>query len=148
MTELKGSYTLTSVKSGKLLDVAGASKDDGANVYQWDANGTDAQIWDVSPVDAAAGLYTLRARCSGKALDVADSATADGADVVQWTADPARASQQWLLTPLGDGVYTLKNHNSGKLLDVYDNGTAAGTNVIQWFANNGDNQKWRLAPVK
>ncbi|WP_424889068.1 RICIN domain-containing protein [Streptomyces sp. XH2] len=57
MAGLKGAYTVINAHSGKVLDVAGASKDEGANVHQWDANGTDAQIWDVTEIGEGSECY-------------------------------------------------------------------------------------------
>ncbi|WP_338933258.1 RICIN domain-containing protein [Streptomyces netropsis] len=40
-----GVYTVTNLASGKVLDVVGGSQANGANVQQWEDNGTDAQKW-------------------------------------------------------------------------------------------------------
>lgn len=62
-------FELTPVVNPKLrLDVAGGSKDSGARIQVYDANGTAAQKWAV--VDDGAGAWTLLNVGSLKALDV------------------------------------------------------------------------------
>lgn len=68
--------------SGKVLDVAGASQDDGANVQQWTWNGTGAQRWRVENIDGR--RVRLVSQNSGKCLDVSNRATNAGANIAQY----------------------------------------------------------------
>ena len=53
------------------LDVSYGSAADGANVWAYEANGSDAQLWEVTnDVD---GYITLRNVGSGKVLDVSSA---------------------------------------------------------------------------
>ncbi|MEU8184232.1 alpha-galactosidase [Micromonospora sp. NPDC049047] len=92
-----GYATVTSISSGKCLDVyggAGATAD-GVRVIQWACNGGTNQQWRVE--DLGTGYVRLVARHSGKCLDVLNAATADGAQTVQWTCGTG-TSQQWRRT--------------------------------------------------
>lgn len=44
-----GFYTIKCAQTGKFLDCAGSNKDNGANVWTYDFNGTNAQLWLISP---------------------------------------------------------------------------------------------------
>ncbi|MEV4824999.1 alpha-galactosidase [Micromonospora sp. NPDC049274] len=97
-TDAGGGYsTVTSVSSGKCLDVYGGAgaTGDGVRVIQWACNGGTNQQWRVE--DLGTGYVRLVARHSGKCLDVQNAATADGAQAVQWTCGTG-ASQQWRRT--------------------------------------------------
>ncbi|MEU8282863.1 alpha-galactosidase [Micromonospora sp. NPDC048905] len=92
-----GYSTVTSVSSGKCLDVYGGASAtaDGVRVIQWACNGGTNQQWRVE--DLGTGYVRLVARHSGKCLDVLNAATADGAQTVQWTCGTG-TSQQWRRT--------------------------------------------------
>ena len=64
-----GYVTLTSVNSGKVLDVNGGVSANGTNVQQYDSNGTYAQKWIA--VKNSDGSYTFQsALAENKVLDV------------------------------------------------------------------------------
>jgi alpha-amylase len=77
-----GYYKITSVASGRSLDVSGVSTADGANIHLWDYVGGNNQQWKIE--DAGGGYVKITARHSGKSLDVAGVSTADGANIHQW----------------------------------------------------------------
>jgi alpha-amylase len=77
-----GYYKLTAAHSGKVLDVAGKSTADGANIYQWGYGGGSNQQWKIEPLGN--GYYRIVARHSGKCVDVSGVSTADGANIHQW----------------------------------------------------------------
>lgn len=134
-------YMITNKNSGKLLEVAGASTADGANVQQWTNNGNNCQRWRLE--DAGGGYYRIVNVNSGKLLEVANASTADGANVQQWPNN-GNYCQQWKLNSLGNGFYTISNRNSGKLLEVANAGTADGANVRQWPSNGHACQTWKF----
>jgi hypothetical protein len=76
--------------SGKCLDVSGASKENGANVQQWDCVNAPQQHWTLNFVGS--NLFELLNENSGKCLDVDNAWTGDGVNVKQW--DCAGVPQQ------------------------------------------------------
>jgi len=132
-----GTYRLTNVNSGKVLEVAGGSGStaNGDNVQQWSWNGGTWQQWDVQ--ENGDGTYRLLNVNSGKALDVANVSTQAGANVHQWDY-VGGANQHWRIESNGDGTYQLLADHSGLALDVSGGGTADGTNVQQWTPNGLD----------
>lgn len=140
----EGRVSLTSVHSGKVLEVDAASTDDGANVIQWDDNGDDNQQWDLE--DLGNGYYSIRAAHSGKSLDVYELSEDDGGDIRQWEYLGGE-NQQWEIAEQGDGQYAIISRLSGKALDVYELSTENGGNIVQWEFNGGDQQLWELEYV-
>jgi hypothetical protein len=68
--------------SGKVLDVAGISMANGAQIQQWDYLGGDNQKWRLESVGD--GYYRIVAKHSGKVLDVVGVSTANGVRIQQW----------------------------------------------------------------
>ncbi len=130
--------------SGKVLDVAGPSTADGANVHQWDWYELPNQEWRFEA--AGDGAYRLIARHSGKACDVAGASWANGANVQQWSTNGTPA-QEWWLQPVGDGYCKIVSRETGRVLDVANLSLTNGANVQQWDYVGGLNQQWQIEQV-
>ncbi len=137
-------YKIVSVHSGKVLDVAGLSTENGANIYQWEYVGGDNQMWKF--VHAGDGYYTIACKRSGKYLDVSGASTADGANIIQWPSHGGN-NQKWKLEHTNNGYYKITSKHSGKVLDVEGASTINGGNIQQWGYGAGNNQKWQLVRV-
>lgn len=142
---VQGIYTIqASVGNNKVLDIAGGSTANGANVQLYSGNGTDAQQFAIYA--AGTGSYSIRNVASGKVLDVKDGSTAQRANVQQWESNGTKA-QQWNFIAAGDGSYFIQSCASGLYLDI-DNGSAAnGANIQMYTLNRSNAQKFRLIPV-
>ncbi|MGN1041760.1 MAG: RICIN domain-containing protein, partial [Acutalibacteraceae bacterium] len=68
--------------SGKYLDVEGAKKDCGTNVWQYDSNGSNAQKWLIK--EAGNGYYHIISKCGGLCLDVSGAKTKNGTNIHIW----------------------------------------------------------------
>lgn len=137
-------YVVVNRNSGKALDVAGASSEDGAALTQWGRyDGTNQQF---QFVDSGDGYYRLKARHSGKVLDVSSWSTADNAAIHQWS-DHGGVNQQFRLADSPDGYVRLINRNSGKAVEVPGFSSADGTGVVQYSDLGGVNQQWKLVRV-
>jgi hypothetical protein len=128
------SYRFVSVHSGKVLDVADWSTQNGGNVQQWTYGGGANQQWIYT---ATRFGWEIRNVHSNKCLDVDGPSNADGANVHQWDCHNG-TSQRW--QPGTDG--RLVNAASGKCLDVAEWSTQNGGNVQQWTCTGGANQRW------
>lgn len=134
-------FVLEAKHSGKALDVSSGSTADGANVQQWEKNGTAAQQWRFESVGA--GYYVIRSRVSGKVLDVQNWSRNEGANVQQWSYGGGQ-NQQWSLDDAGAGYVYVRARHSGMYLDVAWASKASGANVAQVRFYGSDAQKWRL----
>ncbi|MFF5449202.1 RICIN domain-containing protein [Streptomyces sp. NPDC012888] len=88
-----GMHHVEHVRSGKRLDVAGASTESGARVQLWKANGFGAQEWLVEEHLDQPGVVSLIACISGLPLDVDEQGRAR-----QWEETDS-PSQGWRLEP-------------------------------------------------
>ena len=86
-----GWYSLTACCSAYPLDVLNCSNADGANVQQWQWNGSNAQKWRFEMGES--GIKIISA-CGNKVLDVSGAATANGSNVQLWSYNGSNA-QSW-----------------------------------------------------
>ncbi|MGY1496853.1 alpha-L-fucosidase [Streptomyces sp. QTS52] len=138
-----GTFKLVNRKSGKVMDVSGASSADGAAIIQWPSTGGTNQQWKLLP--NSDGSYRLSNVRSGKVLDSPGS-SAQGAQLDQW-ADTGTGNQWWNLVPATSGYYRLVNVGNGWCADVKDASTADGAQVLQWPTTSGSNQEWQLVAL-
>ncbi len=145
---LDGTYYIKNKFSGKYLDVANGSSEDGANIQQFTFNGYDSQKFKL--VSDGNGYYTMYTGASGytKAVDISAESTADGANVNQWSS-LGTDCQKFEIVEVSDGVYAIKTKHTGSAsgLDVYGWSTDDGGNVCQWNYWGGDCQLWYLEPA-
>lgn len=122
--------------SRMVLDVAGGSASNGANVQIYQSNTTAAQRWRVSHDDD--GYLTITNVKSGKVLDVSAGSTCLGTNVQQYAAcGDANYAQKWIAVPNGDGsVRLLSAVWQQRTLDVAGGSLNSQTNV-QLYASNG-----------
>lgn len=141
-----GEYFIKSALADHLvLDVPGASRDDGANVQLWDANRSDAQKWRVS-YDSQ-GLATITNVASGKVLDAQWGSSRPGTNVDQWSSNGTRA-QKWRITSDDQGrVKIVSALDPAIVLDVAAANASAGANVGLWNANGSDAQAFSFIPT-
>jgi hypothetical protein len=141
---LPGYHRLVNRRSGKVLDVFGASTADGAKAIQWTWTGGANQQWRLEPgVDMS---YKLVSRHSGKVLEVPGGSTTPGVQLDQWS-DTNSAHQRWRLVDTGDGYYRLVNVRTGLVADVSGGSLNDGAQVVQWAATGGTNQQWQLVAL-
>lgn len=141
-----GEYFIKSALADHLvLDVPGASRDNGANVQLWDANRSDAQKWRVS-YDSQ-GLATITNVASGKVLDAQWGSSRPGTNVDQWSSNGTRA-QKWRITSDDQGrVKIVSALDPAIVLDVAAANASAGANVGLWNANGSDAQAFSFIPT-
>lgn len=142
-----GEYFIKSALADHLvLDVPGASRDDGANVQLWDANRSDAQKWRVS-YDSQ-GLATITNVASGKVLDAQWASSRPGTNVDQWSSNGTRA-QKWRITSGNQGRMKIVSAlDPAIVLDVAAANASAGANVGLWNANGSDAQEFSFIPTQ
>ena len=119
-------YLHSSLKRSKVLEVAGASKRNRANVQLSSQKKTRAQRWKIS-FDSK-GYATIRNVNSGKVLEVAGGSKRNGADVRQ-NASKGTWAQKWILVKAGSS-YTIRSALWPNLaLDLSGSGVKNGTNL-------------------
>lgn len=100
-------FNITSVQSGKHIDITNASLDNGGNAILWekgtwwDGRQSPNQVWYLEY--AGDGWFYLRNQYSSFCLEVANNSTSSGANIQQWEKDGG-TNQQWRLIPVGAPV--------------------------------------------
>ena len=138
-----GTYTVsTALKDGMVLDVAGGSKSDRANVQLGGSNGGANQKWRVS--HDSKGYVTLANVNSGKVLDVAGGSARNGANALQYSSNGGR-NQKWVAVRSGSSYRLVSALSRSLVLDVAGWSTKNGANVDVWASNGDANQQWKFA---
>jgi len=135
-------YEIEAEHSGKIMEVAAASEDEGANVRQWDDWDRDNQTWKIE--EAEQGGHRVTVQHTGKVLTANNEGTEQYTTLVQedWRDSP---HQRWLIREV-DGEYKFKNIGSGLVADVEATSTEAGGDIHLYGWHGGDNQRWELNP--
>ncbi|MCI1665504.1 MAG: RICIN domain-containing protein [Atopobiaceae bacterium] len=129
-------FVVENVSTGKVLDVAGGSTDNGATVQLYASNNTTAQKFRL--VSQGSGVYYLVSARSGKYLDV-DTTTNE--KIQQW-AGPSGDSMRWTVTfDLANVAFTLKSGSTGRYLGSVSGQLALDTKTT------GDDDLFRLKPT-
>ena len=132
------------MKDGLVLDVAGWSKKDGANVDVWTSHGGANQKWKVS--HDSKGYVTLSNANSGKVLNVAGGSAKNGANAQQYSSNGGRG-QKWVAVRSGSAYKLVSAMSSSLRLDVAGASSKNGANVDVWTSNGGRNQQWVFKSV-
>ena len=127
----------TSSKASAVLDVAGGSTSDGANVQVYGSNRSLAQKWRIAKVADRDNTYTIESLLSGKVLAADESGNVcvhglSNSDSQYWTAE------------IGNGKVVLLNVANGKVLDISGGSTNNGANVQTYKANGTAAQSFKL----
>lgn len=142
----EGTYLVRSFLSNdKVLDVAGGSVENGANVQLYTSNMTAAQRFSVT-VDEA-GYYTFTNVASGKVLDVLGGLAESGTNVQQYESNGSDA-QKWQLAEQADGSFVIQSKlDPALVLDVAGGDASDGANVQLYAANGTSAQSFALIAV-
>ncbi|HEV7775769.1 MAG TPA: RICIN domain-containing protein [Luteibacter sp.] len=138
-------YYLVARHSGKVLEIADASKASGAQLQQADASDQHHQQFKFDV--AGWRLFTIRARHSGLVIDIHNASEADRANAIQFEWQ-SHSNQRFRLVDAGDGYYFIEAEHSGKCLDVYGAVKTPGAAVVQHVNFlTGDSHNQQFKPV-
>ena len=152
-SDADGWSTITSVATGKVLDVADGGRTPGTNVWQCTPFGNNAQKWRIAL--SADGSATLFSKLSGLALDIADGLAIAGSNIQTYTPNGTFAQRFALMRVadpapealLGAGVYEIcAAGDASYALDVADASLVSGADVRLWHGNHSQAQKWYIEP--
>jgi hypothetical protein len=136
-------YKITNQATGKVLEVAGPSTENGGHLQVFPAHNHDTQKWRFGYVEQ--GYWTITNAYNQKVIDVSGAGRDNGASILQWDyLGNASHNQQWAMEVIAPDTFVFVNRNSGRVLDVFAATTLTGAQVYQWDWLNGDNQKWKL----
>lgn len=131
-------WKIVNKAGNRVLEVAGGSTENGANLQT--AKDTDElyQKWDIN--SSRDGYINLVNAATGKAADDYDWSLEDGGNIAQW--DNYRSlNQVWYIEPADDGYFYIRNGHSNLLMEDIK---TKSKNVQQGAFNNSDRQQWRF----
>ncbi|WP_218042075.1 RICIN domain-containing protein [Streptomyces abyssomicinicus] len=139
-------YQLVVTKSGKCIDVPGASRANQTKLQQWGC--TDNSPWQQFTLKSAgSGVHTLVGVDSGLCVDVPSRSTVSGVQVQQYECGAGKTNQQWRLVASGTNTWQIVNVNSGLCLSDELASTTNGTPIIQETCTANTNKQWAFKPV-
>jgi len=137
-----GRYSITSRHSGLALSVENNSKENGANIIQWQYTGNQSQQFDVKSLGN--DFYSIRAAHSGKSIDVYNFSSEPGGEIRQWEYWGSD-NQQWQIKHVGNNYYTITSRYSWLTLDIWNWSSSNGGDIRQWTTTNANNQQWKFS---
>ncbi len=140
------SARISSVRSGKCLDIKNKSTANLAAVIQQNCGSSLSQQFTLRP-RGTPGEYEIFNQLSKKCLDVNNASTADGATLIQYACSGGGNQRFKVAAGNAAGDLVLKAVHSGKCLDVKNASTLAGAVIHQWTCNGQNNQFWKTALV-
>lgn len=147
---ISGRYIVVNQNSSKVMEVPGASTNNGVVLAQANYSGASNQLWDIYPVPDNFGgdvsYYTMVAAHSGKLADQSNFSYNDGSLIIQWNGG-TNVVEQWYFEYVSNGYFKIRNRWSNKVVGVSGASTSAGAQILQWSDNGTTDHLWRLIPV-
>ena len=144
-----GAFVVSSAVDGsQVLDVPGASKDEGTAVQLFARNDSDAQTFEFEKTDD--GFYIIKNTRSDLYLTLYTTwAELRNATAVTQQGYYGGLSQKWCIKSAGNGQYVISSAmDCSMVLDV-SGGVAQNGSAVQAYTDNGTAaQRWSFEPAK
>ena len=139
----EGYYTITSkLDLNKAIDVDGAKKANGTNVWLYSSNNTVAQIWYLHKLED--GYYYITSSLNPETALTAASGDIKNEINVMLSKYTGTDTQKWGLKYTSDGYVSIVNKANGLNLDVQGANTANKTNIQLYESNNSNSQAFKI----
>lgn len=109
---LDTSCMITSVYSGKTLDVYYCLKDKGNKIIQYQPHKHTNQRWNLIRIG---NVFAIKSLFSGLFLDIKDEKKTAGTKIIQWSNNH-KSTQIWRLEEEGDGTYIISSVADSSLI--------------------------------
>ena len=143
-TIVASTYSLTNAGSGLVMDIAGVSMANRADVHQWTYVSGANQQFIITP--AGGNFYKLKAVHSNKNVDVEGLGQAPGTNVIQYQENNTDA-QLFSFEYLGNEKYAIKAKANGLYLGIENNSTTNGASVKTYPNDGSDFFKWTFTDL-
>ncbi|WP_178984658.1 RICIN domain-containing protein [Winogradskyella helgolandensis] len=141
-------YTITNVGSGLVMDIAGLSQANGANVQQWTFIAGGNQLNQQFMVEPNGnGYYTIKAVHSDKNLDVQGAGQASGTNVIQYQGNGTDA-QLYSFEFLGNNQYAIKSKTNNLYLGIENSSLNNGGSIKTYVDDGSDFFKWTFTALE
>ena len=149
--ETDGYYTITNVNSGKLLTVQDSGTSNGTNVWQYEANGTNSQKWQI--IKNSNGSYSIISKIKDLYLDVQNGNISNGANIQVYESNGTSAQQFKIIEiikpekTIEEGTYRIamfSNTNIGVDIDAGSKDNGANVLLWDWYEENNNQKKFNF----
>lgn len=137
-------YRIINVGSGLVMDIAGVSQDNYADVHQWAYVAGDNQQFIVEP--DGNNYYTLKAVHSNKNIDVEGQGQAPGTNVIQYQENGTDA-QLFSFEYLGNDQFAIKSKANELYLGIENNSVNNGGSIKTYVNDGSDFFKWTFTEI-
>eukprot|EP00475_Leptophrys_vorax_P005281 TRINITY_DN13207_c0_g1_i1.p1 TRINITY_DN13207_c0_g1~~TRINITY_DN13207_c0_g1_i1.p1 ORF type:complete len:794 (-),score=195.92 TRINITY_DN13207_c0_g1_i1:34-2415(-) len=134
-------FRFKAAHSAKVLDVQSSSVDAGAQIWQFDDHGSDADNQKFLLKANNDGSYSIWVMGSGKVWDIEGGSTSNGGKLIQWDHHGGN-NQKFVIKDNGDGTLSFQNVGSGLWIDVSGASHDNCATVHQWDYHGGANQRF------
>lgn len=132
---------IVSLRNGKLFDVSGFNRDNGAQLHCWEATGAVNQRFRLVP--RGVGVYEIQS-FNGRYLDIEGGKHENGAKLHTWQSCDG-PNQRFTIDHIDGRPTSIRAVHSGKAVDVRSGGMENGTRLQQWDHDPmNPNQKFRI----
>ncbi|KAF8686932.1 Ricin-type beta-trefoil, partial [Rhizoctonia solani] len=132
-------YVIKNVKTGTVMDLAGAREGAGVQIFGYSFNGGGNQKWDIKPGTGPLDI-TIRSVLTNA---YAAYPTAQQDENLQTSLEP----QEFVITAADKGYYISPVKRSDQVIDLAGADAADGTRICLWVKENSDHQKWYFEQV-
>ncbi len=143
-----GYYTIENKGSGKVLEIAYPSVNYGANVQQYEANGTVTQKWAL--IKNSDGSYSFISRFNGLCMDLTNGSSEDFTNVQVYGPNGSEAQKFFFVNEksadIANGAYSFGSALNGgeSVMDVEYASTKPGGNIWLFEKNGTSAQTYRI----
>jgi hypothetical protein len=137
-------FTLVNEKSGLVLAPAKATAERASFLIQSSEGGEPYQQWSFVPAGTP-GVYLIKNRLSGLYVNICGSHEVGGPTAL-WSFDAAEHNH-WSITPEGKHL-RIRDANGNGYMAPDAGSTDTGKSIVKAAKQDGDEQLWRLVPVK
>ena len=137
-------YTFQNVNSGLLMEVAGGSMTNNANVQQWGDGGYNSQKWFLKAFGSGNYYYVRSQQNPTYVLKAEGSVNGSNIDIMSYSTSDS--SMLFKFCKNLDGTYIIKTRASKEncVVEVKDASKSSGANVQQWEKNGHPCQNWKI----
>ena len=134
-------YQLKNENSGKLMGVDHESTQSGAQIQQYEDNGTRDHLWEF--LTQPGGWFKIRNVNSGLLLGVEGGKTSNSA-LLQQFGDTGTQDHLWRVVDKGGGKFLIVNKSSGKVAGVDGESVENEADVVQFEDNGTKDHLWEM----
>lgn len=142
-------YRIYNKSTNKVLDIADASSEAGANVVIWSPEyGRDTQLWEVVQTG---DYYLLINKASGMAFNDPSPTSAVGTPLNVAVPDANDSRQHWKFVTVNENDnYNIINVYTDHVINNSGGGAADGNNILSYTNDDrnsvSSNRQWRITP--